>query len=253
MKKRLVSALLIFALLISAAPSTLAKQGDIYVTVNGIEVSFDRPPIVEKGRTLVMFRPLFEKLGIEYEWDRELLTSPDFGRGGASVSYSPVSHQTERQRPQTSISSLFFPSPTFKRLMLPPQPGHVHPACSAARAECVNTAMLLTSSDSRSTGSVTATPPQDAQRKQTLPVGVELRTSSRPHLGQIPIIWLISFLCTSIAPRSRSRRGRRRGCPSARPIRRPANRGTPPPPLLRRQPRTTTRRAPISRPLRQST
>ena len=41
----------------------------IKVTVNGEELFFDQPPIIEKGNALVPLRAIFEALGAEVLWD----------------------------------------------------------------------------------------------------------------------------------------------------------------------------------------
>lgn len=73
MRKRIISVLLVLCLFFSVMPNVFAHGNEIRVTINGIEVSFDRAPIIENNRTLVMFRPVFERLGIEYDWNRESL------------------------------------------------------------------------------------------------------------------------------------------------------------------------------------
>lgn len=42
---------------------------DIVVTLNGIELAFDQPPIIQNGRTLVPFRAIFEALGATVNWN----------------------------------------------------------------------------------------------------------------------------------------------------------------------------------------
>ena len=46
-------------------------ENDISVTVNGSDVVFDQPPVIENDRTLVPMRAIFEALGAEVEWDGE--------------------------------------------------------------------------------------------------------------------------------------------------------------------------------------
>jgi hypothetical protein len=49
-----------------------AATGDIKVLVNGKAVTFDQPPIIENGRTLVPLRAIFEALGAVVEWIPEV-------------------------------------------------------------------------------------------------------------------------------------------------------------------------------------
>ena len=43
--------------------------GSIRVTLNGNYLSFDQPPIIQDGRTLVQLRTIFEALGAEIDWN----------------------------------------------------------------------------------------------------------------------------------------------------------------------------------------
>ncbi|MGQ9532395.1 MAG: copper amine oxidase N-terminal domain-containing protein, partial [Desulfotomaculales bacterium] len=51
-----------------------AEEQDIRVQVDGRYLSFDVPPMIENGRTLVPLRALFEALGAEVQWDGETQT-----------------------------------------------------------------------------------------------------------------------------------------------------------------------------------
>lgn len=44
------------------------KNDEIKVIVDGIEVQFDQPPVIENSRTLVPMRAIFEALGARVEW-----------------------------------------------------------------------------------------------------------------------------------------------------------------------------------------
>jgi len=44
----------------------------ITVKVDGEEVEFDRPPIVENGRTLIPFRAVLEEMGLYVDWDSDV-------------------------------------------------------------------------------------------------------------------------------------------------------------------------------------
>ena len=51
------------------------KKDGISVLLNGSELSFDQPPIIENDCTLVPFRVIFEALGAEVSWDNETQTA----------------------------------------------------------------------------------------------------------------------------------------------------------------------------------
>lgn len=56
--------------------SYAAQQSEkITVLIDNQEVSFDQPPIIEDGRTLVPLRIIFEKLGATVDWDPETRTA----------------------------------------------------------------------------------------------------------------------------------------------------------------------------------
>lgn len=66
--KKLLCLLTLLALIIGSLPIS-AAGGEVSVTVNGKDVVFDQPPIIESGRTLVPMRAIFEALGYEVVWD----------------------------------------------------------------------------------------------------------------------------------------------------------------------------------------
>lgn len=51
-----------------------ADTTGIQVTLNGTPISFDQPPIMENGRTLVPLRAIFEALGATVNWDGDTQT-----------------------------------------------------------------------------------------------------------------------------------------------------------------------------------
>jgi hypothetical protein len=51
-----------------------APQSDIRVLVNGRALTFDQPPIIENGRTLVPLRAIFEALGAIVSWEQSTQT-----------------------------------------------------------------------------------------------------------------------------------------------------------------------------------
>jgi len=61
--------------LITGAPPTPPPPAqEIKVLVNGAAVTFDQPPIIENGRTLVPLRAIFEALGADVEWEHSTQT-----------------------------------------------------------------------------------------------------------------------------------------------------------------------------------
>jgi|GEM_PF-2140852 len=53
---------------------TPPATSDIIVTLNGNRLTFDQPPIIENGRTLVPLRAIFEAMGATVEWDQATQT-----------------------------------------------------------------------------------------------------------------------------------------------------------------------------------
>ena len=48
--------------------------GQVKVLVNGTALTFDQPPIIENGRTLVPLRAIFEALGATVDWEQTTQT-----------------------------------------------------------------------------------------------------------------------------------------------------------------------------------
>lgn len=73
--RRLLPLLAALILLLAALPSPAsASTCTPRVLVDGVEVQFDVPPVIENGRTLVPLRAIFEALGAEVFWDQETQT-----------------------------------------------------------------------------------------------------------------------------------------------------------------------------------
>ncbi|MCH5188604.1 MAG: hypothetical protein J1F63_09385 [Oscillospiraceae bacterium] len=64
--KKILSVILAALLLLAALPAL--ADGGISVVVGGEEISFDQPPIIKDGRTLVPVRGVFEALGCTVSW-----------------------------------------------------------------------------------------------------------------------------------------------------------------------------------------
>lgn len=80
--KRLLSLLL--GLTVAMAAVLPAAAAAPRVVVNGNELQFDVPPVIENGRTLVPMRAIFEALGAEIYWDQETKTV-SAGRGEVAL------------------------------------------------------------------------------------------------------------------------------------------------------------------------
>jgi hypothetical protein len=75
---RRFTVLLVVALLgslIAASSSFAADEKAITVLVDGKQVAFTTAPFIESGTTLVPFRTIFEKLGLEINWDSATKTA----------------------------------------------------------------------------------------------------------------------------------------------------------------------------------
>jgi len=73
MRKRFLGILLVVLLLLSTTiiEGTSSRNiGQITVMLNGKILSFDQPPIIENGRTLVPLRAIFEALGADVDWNQ---------------------------------------------------------------------------------------------------------------------------------------------------------------------------------------
>ena len=68
--KKLIS-LLISIILICTAVLSSADSSDIKVLLNGTQLSFDVPPQIIQGRTMVPVRKIFEAQGAYVDWVKE--------------------------------------------------------------------------------------------------------------------------------------------------------------------------------------
>jgi ketosteroid isomerase-like protein len=81
MLESMIKLMLCAAFAVMLLPSRTAQADDgIKVVIEGREVRFDSPPVVDQGNTLVPFRVLFEKLGLSVEWIQA--TKTVVGKGG---------------------------------------------------------------------------------------------------------------------------------------------------------------------------
>ena len=72
--KKLISVILCIAVTSVTFCSTVLADSDIKVVVNGENIDFtgDQEPVIQKGRTLVPFRAVFEKMGAEVNWFEDI-------------------------------------------------------------------------------------------------------------------------------------------------------------------------------------
>ena len=68
--KKILSLLITLSMLLSSVVSVNADS-EITVNLNGAKITFDQPPIIQNGRTLVPMRKIFEAMDCEVEWSDE--------------------------------------------------------------------------------------------------------------------------------------------------------------------------------------
>lgn len=69
--KKLVSLIIAIITICTASFSVSADSNDIKVLLNGTELSFDVPPQIIDGRTMVPVRKIFEAQGASVDWIEE--------------------------------------------------------------------------------------------------------------------------------------------------------------------------------------
>ena len=74
----------------------------ISVILDGEQIQFDQPPIIQNGRTLVPLRAIFEALGADVNWNESSQTITA-NRGGVEVSLQIGSNVLERNGQNTSL------------------------------------------------------------------------------------------------------------------------------------------------------
>lgn len=72
--KKLISSVIVLAILASVFIYTTCTASDITVTVDGVPVVFDVEPKIIDGRTLVPLRKIFEEIGALVKWDGDTQT-----------------------------------------------------------------------------------------------------------------------------------------------------------------------------------
>ena len=75
MKKRRIALVMALVMAMTMTLTTaVAFAQEIKVLVNGTAVTFDQPPVIENGRTLVPLRAIFEALGADVDWEQSTQT-----------------------------------------------------------------------------------------------------------------------------------------------------------------------------------
>lgn len=69
MRKLIVIFAIVIVSVISSTVLTQASEDPVKVFLNGNQLSFDVAPIIDRGRTLVPVRTIFEALGAKVEWN----------------------------------------------------------------------------------------------------------------------------------------------------------------------------------------
>lgn len=69
--KSMMKLILLVVVLILAFSTTTFGANAISVYIDGTKVTFDQPPIIQDGRTLVPLRAIFEGLGMTVDWKQE--------------------------------------------------------------------------------------------------------------------------------------------------------------------------------------
>ena len=73
--KRIISAVLMFVMLITLSINVFAADKVVAVHLDGNQLEFDVKPIIDNGRTLVPMRKIFESLGATVDWIDETQTA----------------------------------------------------------------------------------------------------------------------------------------------------------------------------------
>jgi hypothetical protein len=73
--KKFISAVLGAAMLAAPVVPAMAEEDTVSVIINNEEVTFDQPPVIEDGTTLVPIRAVFEKAGADVSWDQDTQTA----------------------------------------------------------------------------------------------------------------------------------------------------------------------------------
>lgn len=72
--KKLLSVIMVFIMLLSSS-AVIAENDEIHVELDGQELVFDVPPIMQADRVLVPMRTIFEAMGLDVAWSQETMTA----------------------------------------------------------------------------------------------------------------------------------------------------------------------------------
>lgn len=70
MKKRLFTPILTVSMILSCS-AVSAADDEVKVYLDGTQLQFEQPPVIQDGRTLVPMRAIFEALGADVDWQGE--------------------------------------------------------------------------------------------------------------------------------------------------------------------------------------
>lgn len=70
MKKRLFTSILTVSMILSCS-AVSASDNEVKVYLDGTQLQFEQPPVIQDGRTLVPMRAIFEALGADVDWQGE--------------------------------------------------------------------------------------------------------------------------------------------------------------------------------------
>lgn len=70
MKKRLFTPILTVSMILSCS-AVSAADNEVKVYLDGTQLQFEQPPVIQDGRTLVPMRAIFEALGADVDWQGE--------------------------------------------------------------------------------------------------------------------------------------------------------------------------------------
>ena len=73
--KKLVSLILVFAMLVTCFSCVAFAEDEIKIMLNGKALTMDQPPVIVDSRTLVPLRAIFEGLGATVTWDDSTKTA----------------------------------------------------------------------------------------------------------------------------------------------------------------------------------
>ena len=98
--KKVLRSLTVVLITISTIMSGTCNAANIGVTINGTPVSFDQPPVIINGRTMVPLRAIFEAMGCTVLWDGKTeiaSVATKFGMMTVGVGSYYISYRNENE------------------------------------------------------------------------------------------------------------------------------------------------------------